>query len=225
MKKSGYNFDMEKQNPSPTPCISRHSNTIIINGVMKVPPGFRFKPTDEELVLQYLRRKAFSYPLHSSFIPEIDLSKHNPWDLPDGGCEEERYFFVLRETKIATESGYWKATGKDRVVVATKCGRAVGLKKTLVFYKGKAPRGQKTDWVMHEYSLAISNIFSQRKSLSLHGAVGIKDWVLCRIFMKKRSGISYVRGLPSPAHSDSSCVTNHAVGKSNDGEEISSLLQ
>lgn len=29
----------------------------------------------------------------------------------------------------------------------------VGLKKTLVFYRGKPPHGSKTEWVMHEYSL------------------------------------------------------------------------
>lgn len=50
--------------------------------MIKLPPGFRFHPTDEELVVQYLRRKALSYPLPAAIIPEIDLLKFNPWDLP-----------------------------------------------------------------------------------------------------------------------------------------------
>ena len=30
----------------------------------------------------------------------------------------------------------------------------VGVKKALVFYRGKPPKGLKTNWIMHEYRLA-----------------------------------------------------------------------
>ena len=48
----------------------------------QLPPGFRFHPTDEELVVQYLKKKADSVPLPVSIIAEVDLYKFDPWELP-----------------------------------------------------------------------------------------------------------------------------------------------
>ncbi|MQL77924.1 hypothetical protein Taro_010340 [Colocasia esculenta] len=148
---------------------------LVKEGVLRLPPGFRFHPTDEELVVQYLRRKVFCCPLPAAIIPEIQLSGYDPWDLP-GGSEGERYFFSAREARHhkggrpcrASASGYWKAVGRERRVVASGSDQVVGMKKTLAFYRGKAPGGSRTEWVMHEYRLAgdgiLPCIFPLRKN-------------------------------------------------------------
>lgn len=49
---------------------------------VSMPPGFRFHPTDEELVIYYLKRKINGRTIELEIIPEIDLYKCEPWDLP-----------------------------------------------------------------------------------------------------------------------------------------------
>jgi len=139
----------------------------------RLPPGFRFRPTDEELVVHYLRRRALASPLPAAVdIPDVRILAHDPSDLlPPGWSEQERYFFTCKEAKYvkgrranrATGAGYWKATGKEKPVAVAVPARGgggqaqavlVGMKRSLVFYRGKPPTGSKTDWVMHEYRLA-----------------------------------------------------------------------
>ena len=49
---------------------------------LHLPPGFRFYPSDEELVVHYLCRKAAAQPFAVTIIGEVDLYKFDPWDLP-----------------------------------------------------------------------------------------------------------------------------------------------
>lgn len=55
---------------------------ILSSPEIQLPPGFRFHPSDEELIVHYLKNKVTSSPLPTSVIAEIDLYKHNPWELP-----------------------------------------------------------------------------------------------------------------------------------------------
>lgn len=49
---------------------------------LSLPPGFRFYPTDEELMVEYLCRKAAGHDFSLQLIAEIDLYKFDPWVLP-----------------------------------------------------------------------------------------------------------------------------------------------
>lgn len=51
------------------------------NGQLTVPPGFRFHPTDEELLYYYLRKKVSYEVIDLDVIREVDLNKLEPWDL------------------------------------------------------------------------------------------------------------------------------------------------
>lgn len=46
-----------------------------------VPPGFRFHPTEEELVGYYLKRKIDDLKIDLDVIIEVDLYKIEPWDI------------------------------------------------------------------------------------------------------------------------------------------------
>ncbi|KAG6482501.1 transcription factor JUNGBRUNNEN 1-like [Zingiber officinale] len=164
-------------------------------------PGFRFHPTDEELLSFYLRRKVRRKAFSIDLIREIDIYKHDPWDLPKvggGGVEKEWYFFCLRGRKYrnsirpnrVTGSGFWKATGIDRSIYGGSGGgdACIGLKKSLVYYRGSAGKGTKTDWMMHEFRLPPlsdnNNNNEKQSTLQDHQA---EIWTICRIFKRASS--------------------------------------
>ncbi|CAN6455478.1 unnamed protein product [Victoria cruziana] len=165
-------------------------------------PGFRFHPTDEELVGFYLRRKVEKKPVSIEPIKQIDIYKYDPWDLPQISTvgEKEWYFFCVRGRKYrnsirpnrVTGSGFWKATGIDRPIYSAAATggpnnhECVGLKKSLVYYVGAAGKGTKTDWMMHEFRLPTAAGKSSA-ALSTNTDKGIQEaetWTICRIFKR-----------------------------------------
>ncbi|KAK9285933.1 hypothetical protein L1049_025135 [Liquidambar formosana] len=167
-----------------------------------VLPGFRFHPTDEELLGFYLRRKVEEKPIGMELIKQIDIYKYDAWDLPKFSTtgDKEWYFFCVRERKYrnsvrpnrVTGSGFWKATGIDKPIYSVRAPyECIGLKKSLVYYRGSAGKGTKTEWMMHEFRLPptgkITNL-SNVKDAALEAEV----WTLCRIFKRTTSSRNYV---------------------------------
>ncbi|KAJ8427289.1 hypothetical protein Cgig2_003025 [Carnegiea gigantea] len=97
--------------------------------------------------------------------------------------QNEWYFFSHKDRKYptgsrtnrATNAGFWKATGRDKCI--RNSFKKIGMRKTLVFYRGRAPHGQKTDWIMHEYRLEDGD--------DPQGNPSEDGWVVCRVFKKK----------------------------------------
>ncbi|CAL5004455.1 unnamed protein product [Urochloa decumbens] len=178
--------------------------SISVNGQSCVPPGFRFHPTEEELLNYYLRKKVASQEIDLDVIRDVDLNKLEPWDIQEkckigSGPQNDWYFFSHKDKKYptgtrtnrATAAGFWKATGRDKAIY--NAVKRIGMRKTLVFYKGRAPHGQKSDWIMHEYRLddpsgdaSAAAAATVTAAAAAASDAGQEDgWVVCRVFKKK----------------------------------------
>ncbi|CAI5499229.1 unnamed protein product [Closterium sp. Naga37s-1] len=160
----------------------------------RLPPGYGFRPTDEELIHGHLRPKVEAAEGrrvdddNHGLIAEVDILRYEPWDLPSRSSLEaggEWYFFCVLKKKYlngsrvnrATRRGYWKSTGDDQPVCSSSSSRPIGFRKRLVFYRGRAPRGERTAWKIHEYRL-------EPAALSRRGAA--TGYVLCRLSKENR---------------------------------------
>ncbi|EEF47096.1 transcription factor, putative [Ricinus communis] len=134
---------------SPTQLISRN-----------LPVGWRFRPTDEELLCNYLKPKILGDPIGGSDVEEDNLCDYDPWDLfgkfkSKYGDDKERYFLSpceyyersgLRKRK-AKSGGYWKCTGDPRLITLGDSDEVIGTKRSLVYHNPNA-----TDLIKTEYT-------------------------------------------------------------------------
>ncbi|XP_077234447.1 NAC domain-containing protein 90-like [Tasmannia lanceolata] len=167
-------------------------------------PGFRFYPTEEELVEFYLSNKLDRTREDlDRVIPEVDIYNNlDPWQLPSIAGElcvedsEQWIFFSPRQEREAhggrpnriTPSGYWKATGSPSFVYSLKDNRVIGVKKTMVFYEGKAPTGKKTKWKVNEYKACEEAASTSNATPKLR-----HEFSLCRVYVNSGCLRSYDR--------------------------------
>ncbi|WZZ30446.1 hypothetical protein YC2023_013847 [Brassica napus] len=142
-------------------------------------PGFRFCPTDEELISYYLKRKVQGKPIALDPIGEVDVYKQeDPSDLPGRSRiktkERAWFFFTILEkyeksgyAMRSTNNGYWRQRGVGKKIKRGGDGQVVGNVKRLVFYTNN----QSTNWVIHEYQLVDNDG---------HG-LKTNAYVLCRL--------------------------------------------
>ncbi|KDP28393.1 hypothetical protein JCGZ_14164 [Jatropha curcas] len=120
---------------------------------METGIGYRFHPTEDELINHYLKHKVLGYDDEVSDIPQVNVLDYEPWELPlTANADQVWYFFCERNYKYknsqrakrTTRCGFWKVTGKDQKI------KDIAIKKRLVYHQGRPP-GVRTSWVMHEY--------------------------------------------------------------------------
>nr|AKO82482.1 NAC transcription factor [Momordica charantia]AKQ06199.1 NAC domain-containing protein 68 [Momordica charantia] len=152
------------------------------NGGIRLPVGYRFCPTDEELLQHYLKRKVFHLPLPASVIPHFDVFLTDPWALP-GDLKEKRFFFTKQKSflKRSAGTGIWKSIGKEKFILSQGTNHLLGLKKSLFFSESKvSERTRPARWVMHEYRLARSGTTPNSTQIEKG------DWAVYCLFQKRR---------------------------------------
>ncbi|XP_056859114.1 NAC domain-containing protein 5-like [Raphanus sativus] len=140
--------------------------------------GFRFRPTDEEIVGHYVRPK--NLESNTSHVDEVmntvDIYSFDPWELPCKSriksTEEVWYFFGCKKNQRhmhnkqsrRTRSGFWSKTGVTTEITRKRGGgdrEKIGEKRVFVFRSNSkilgGPSKSKSDWVMHEYMATFSS--------------------------------------------------------------------
>ncbi|XP_031124167.1 NAC domain-containing protein 105-like [Ipomoea triloba] len=180
----------------------------------KIPSGYRFRPTDIELLGFLALFVLGSLPFSWYPIMERNLySGDEPWQLFGNSEERVRYFITALKKKnprnsryrrsIGDGKGTWKAQDKGKAI--SRSGKIIGYKRSLRYEnKGSEHDGQ---WLMKEYyfpdkvrenlnllSRVPDKEESQKYSFYLQVfllqpvvkiAVSLRDTVLCRIKRKQ----------------------------------------
>ncbi|KAG6502473.1 hypothetical protein ZIOFF_034752 [Zingiber officinale] len=159
---------------SGTPTRRRHNDrkfgmaTTTGGTATAIPIGYRFLPTDKELIVDYLANRVAGKLVPSTAVVEADVYGTEPWNLLRNG-DQEGYFFAKRKRKNAVGTrvdrragtGTWTLYSKKEESVTTLDaeGReiAVGCKSSLSFNDGKS---KNSGWIMHEYELlSVAGVF------------------------------------------------------------------
>ncbi|GMI80152.1 hypothetical protein HRI_001684500 [Hibiscus trionum] len=149
-----------------------------------IPVGFRFNPTEVQLIECYLTKKVKGEPLPCDVICDCEIyggEDKDPWNI--FGETSSKTFCIFSKLKkkgkgrrIDRTAGCstWKGQRTDDVKDSKN--NLIGFKKLFVFkVKGsKSNNGGKGHWLMHEFSLRHDD----------HS-----DYVLCAIYNKNRINV------------------------------------
>ncbi|CAL9176319.1 unnamed protein product, partial [Musa hybrid cultivar] len=184
-----------------------------------VPSGYRFLPTAEELVVDYLANWVAGAPLPGRAVAFADVYGTEPWNLL-GSDRHEGYFFAERKPKNnggsrvdrKAGSGSWTLYKNQETVKSIVGGRemVVGRKSCLSFNDG---RRKNSGWTMYEYQMCSS---------------GFERRVLCHVKRSSHQAISggtTIKTVESTfAEAATDTVTGDSfVGRKRNREESSTL--
>ncbi|XP_012080558.1 NAC domain-containing protein 68 isoform X1 [Jatropha curcas] len=150
----------------------------------ELPVGYRFLPTDEELVTHYLINKVLNRPLPAQIIQDTEASRlysKPPSSLVTFSCGERNWYFFIHEDFAGGSEGirivgggigFWKANGQEKPICNSD-GTVFAFKFHFTYFSGKFPNAKKTHWKMDEYRLPT-------EFYTAHNFKG-EEWVLGRL--------------------------------------------
>ncbi|XP_024028412.1 protein ATAF2-like [Morus notabilis] len=147
----------------------------------EIPIGYRFCPTDEELITYYLLTRILNHSLPSNdYVKEVDIYKHTPDELQEkyGTRREVEMYFLTKRTPISAtatrpsrtvaKGGYWRASTQKKPVNDSN-GKTIGYKTLFNYFLAK---GNMSTWLMYEY-------------IPQSGSAKVDEFVLCKIYNKR----------------------------------------
>ncbi|KAJ4967760.1 hypothetical protein NE237_014461 [Protea cynaroides] len=177
-----------------------------------MPPGYRFVPTEEEIVLCYLNKKVENPDFRVSFIKEVDIYKFHPKQLIkfDGsGRNKYHYFFTQRKRKHqqgsrasrqAEGGSLWKATSGEKPIKNSKSDK-IGFQTILVYHQNNQGKKIKTNWIMYEFR--TTNTTTVNKPY---------EWVVCRIHEREDK--------KAAEHQENNQVVMNIINKEEEEEDL-----
>ncbi|XP_059274674.1 NAC domain-containing protein 101-like [Lycium ferocissimum] len=155
--------------------------------ITQLPTGYRFLPTDEELVKHYLVNKVHYQPFPALLVKDINAKEFyskSPDTLVKNMCGEGEWYFFIRQDEyfrgnigkiriVGNETGFWQCFGKEFPIYNSE-GDVVGFKVNLKYCSGSA---KKSTWTMEKYRL--------RSECGTHDNE-MEEWVLGRIIRGKK---------------------------------------
>nr|XP_043620324.1 NAC transcription factor 32-like [Erigeron canadensis] len=160
-----------------------------------LPPGYRFCPTDAEIILYYLIPQIEKGTHPPCRLHKVNIYDHTPEELAAAHkpCDANWYFLTPRTRRYANGKrpsrttkgrGYWHASQsyakvKDPGVVNGQVVD-VGRKLSLAYFDRN---NNKTSWLMHEYTTNDPDL----PTGSDKDGTKLTDWVIAKIYKKPGS--------------------------------------
>ena len=108
-----------------------------------LPPGFRFHPTDEELITYYLRQKIADASFTARAIAEVDLNKCEPWDLPGKDRRKPTVYICTRTCMHTAYSVRQLFTIKSQLINSTNDSSPIFITGGKRFHLNYITKGKK----------------------------------------------------------------------------------